>query len=53
LGKNLTTPTSDRGLIFKIYKELKKLSTKIPNNPMKKMKYRNKPRIYNRGMANG
>jgi hypothetical protein len=28
-----TNPTSDRGLIFKIHKELKKLSTNNPNNP--------------------
>ena len=29
-------PTSDRELIFKIHYELKKLTTKKPNNPMKK-----------------
>jgi hypothetical protein len=31
-----TNPTSDRGLICKIYKELKKLNTNNPNNPVKK-----------------
>ena len=29
-------PTSDRGLISKIYKELKKVDSNKPNNPVKK-----------------
>jgi histidinol-phosphate/aromatic aminotransferase/cobyric acid decarboxylase-like protein len=44
----LTNPTSDRGIISKIYKELKKLIIKNPNNPMgKKMGYRTKLSIHN------
>jgi hypothetical protein len=31
-----TNPTSDRGLISNIYKELKKLETREPNNAIKK-----------------
>ena len=34
-GKIFTNPTSDRGLMSNIYKELKKLDTKEPNNPFK------------------
>jgi hypothetical protein len=33
--KIFTNPTSDRGLIFKIYKELKKLDSREPKNPTK------------------
>ena len=45
--KNVTNTTSNRGLIPKVYKELKKLITKKPNKPNKKMGYRTKPRIHN------
>ena len=34
--KSFTNPTSDRGLIPKIYKELKKLDSRKPNNHIKK-----------------
>jgi hypothetical protein len=34
--KIFTNPTFDRGLISNIYKELKKLDSREPNNPIKK-----------------
>ena len=46
--KIFTNPTSDRDLISKIYKELKKLDTKRSHNPIKKMEYRPKQRTLNR-----
>ena len=33
--KNFTNPTSDTELISKIYKELKVLDSREPNNPVK------------------
>jgi hypothetical protein len=44
--KIFTNPTSDRGLIFNIYKELKKLESRESNNPIK-TGYRAKQRILN------
>jgi hypothetical protein len=41
-----TNLISDRGLIFKIYKELKKLVSREPKTPIK-MGYRAKQRILN------
>ena len=34
--KIFTNDTSDKGLVFKIYKELIKLNTQNPKNPVKK-----------------
>ena len=36
LGKNFTNPIFDRGLISNIYKELKKVDSREPNNSTKK-----------------
>ena len=43
--KIFTNPKSDRGLISNIYKELKKLDSRKPNNSILKMGYRAKQRI--------
>jgi hypothetical protein len=48
----LTNTTSDRGLISKIYKELKKLDTNNPNNSNKNWGTELN-RILNRGILNG
>jgi hypothetical protein len=36
LGRIFTNPKSDRGLIYNIYKEFKKVDSRKPNNPIKK-----------------
>jgi hypothetical protein len=40
-----TNPKSDRGLISKIYKELKKVDSRKSNKPIKKMRLRAKQRF--------
>ncbi|KAL6088401.1 hypothetical protein STEG23_019144 [Scotinomys teguina] len=51
--KIFTKPASDRGLISRIYKELKKQDIKTPKSPIKKMGYRAKQRTLNRRISNG
>ena len=45
--KTFTNSTSNRELISNIYKELKKLDSRKPNNPLKSVGYRAKHRILN------
>ena len=47
----LTNLISDRGLISKIYKELRKLTSIKPNNPIKT--WDTKLRVHNRIISNG
>lgn len=51
LGKIFTNPTSDRGLMSKIYKELKKVDFREPSLPKKWGTELN--RFLNRGILNG
>jgi hypothetical protein len=51
--KIFANPTSDRGLISKIYKELKKLTLQKNQITQLKMGYRAKQRIHNRRILNG
>jgi hypothetical protein len=48
-----TNPTSNTGLISQIQKELKKLDSNKPNNPILKVQYRAKQTMFNRGISNG
>jgi hypothetical protein len=59
LGKDLQSPVSDREIIFKIHKELKKVVSKKYNqtnkqtyNPILKMQYRAQKNVLNRGILN-
>ena len=51
--KFFTNLISERGLIFKIYEKLKKLTSKNTNKPNQKMGYRPKQRIHKRAHSNG
>jgi hypothetical protein len=51
--ESITNPISSKGLISKIYKELKKLTTNQTKQPNQKMEYRTKLRTNNRGISNG
>jgi hypothetical protein len=47
LERIFTNPKSDRGILSKIYKELKKVDSRKSNSPIKKMGHRTKQKILN------
>jgi hypothetical protein len=52
LSKNQVYTTSDRGLMAKNYKDLKRLDTNNPNGQVKHG-HRNKQKIFNREISKG
>jgi hypothetical protein len=53
LQNEITNYVSPRGIIYNIYKELKKQNMKKTYNSIKKLRYRSKQRILKRLHTNG